>query len=88
MLNVLIYALTHKKRERILRFCIIYKVLNIAVKSNFFYFLYVKIFIDKAQIINYDNRTRLQALVLTEIDIITKIVTIIIEISRFIINRL
>ena len=44
MLNVLVY----KKRRRILKFYIIYKVLNIAIRSNSLYILYIKILIDKA----------------------------------------
>ena len=44
MLNVLVY----EKRKRILRLYIIYKVLNIAIRSNSLYILYIKIFISKA----------------------------------------
>ena len=41
-------ALAHEKRGRILRLCIIYEVLNIAVRSNPLCILYVKMPIGKA----------------------------------------
>ena len=43
ILNALIY----KKKERTLKLYIIYEIFNIIIKSNFFYFLYIKIFINK-----------------------------------------
>ena len=76
-----------EKRESSINF-LLYVVHTAVTERSPLYILYIKMPTDKAQTINHDDETRLQALALAEADIATKIVTAITEISRFTISRL
>ncbi len=67
---------------------LLYVVHTAVTERSPLYILYVTMPTGKAQAVNHDDGTRLQALALAEAGIATKIVTAITEISRFTVSRL